>query len=259
MTTNTNKNSGIQSLYTGWRIIEAIKNSGRPLKFTEIQKITEINKSNLYKYIYSLLDLKLIYRNKGDGTYSLGSKLIEYGMAAVGQEDVIGRVEPYLLELNQESQCTALFVTWTTEGPIVARISAESRGLNIGAQIGTSLPLKSSSGKIFYTFMPSTTIFDWLTKEYNHLEEEDKTSLQQEREEIKKLGIAFSEEPLVTGVSSASCPIFNYKKDLLGAVTIVGFNRDVPTQADEEMSQKLIHTCKELSYAFGYENEIYQQ
>ncbi|MDA3129046.1 helix-turn-helix domain-containing protein [Aliibacillus thermotolerans] len=255
----TNKNSGIQSLYTGWKIIETIKNHGRPLKFTEIQKITNINKSNLYKYIHSLLELKLVYRNKADGTYSLGSKLVEYGMAAIGQEDVIARVEPYLLELNQESQCTALFVTWTQEGPIVARIAAESRGLNIGAQIGTSLPLRSSSGKIFYTFMPSNVIFDWLTKEYDHLKESERTALQNEREDIKKLQIAFAEEPLVPGVSSASVPIFNYKKDLLGALTLVGFTRDVPSQVDEAISQKLISTSEELSHGFGYENEVYQQ
>ncbi|WP_245804735.1 IclR family transcriptional regulator [Halobacillus hunanensis] len=250
---STSKNNGIQSLNTGINIIEVIKEEGRPLKFSEIQELTGITKSNLYKYLHTLTDLKMLYRNKTDGAYTLGSKLIEYGMAAIGQEDLIARISPYLRELNQKCQCTTLFASWTQDGPIVAKISSERKGLNIGAQIGTSLPLSSSSGKVFYTFLHPDITKDWAETNLEDLTTEEKNLLHQEKQFILDHEIAFAEEPLVPSVSSAAVPLFNYKKDLIGVLTIVGFKDYVPTQLDQPTSLEIIRIGKQISSSFGHE------
>lgn len=57
----------------------------------------------------TLTQLELLYRDKTTGMYHLGSKLIQYGMAAIGNEDITSRITPYLQEISHNTSCTVLF------------------------------------------------------------------------------------------------------------------------------------------------------
>ena len=99
---NLEKNTAmIGSLQIGLGIVDIIANQNQPLKFTEIQEITKITKSNLYKYLNTLIHLNILYKDKNSGAYSLGSKIISYGMAAIGQQDLIAKVTPFLQESSR--------------------------------------------------------------------------------------------------------------------------------------------------------------
>lgn len=243
-------NSTIQSLQIGVSIIDLLASQRTPLRFSDIQELTEITKSNLYKYLNTLTQLDLLYRDKTTGMYHLGSKLIQYGMAAIGNEDVTSRIAPFLQEISHHTSCTVLFSVWTYDGPITAKIWNSNQSLNIGAQLGTRLPPASSSGKVFTVFQDRSLTADWIEKEKNvslalHPE-------MNEYQSIQKHKIAFAKEPLVPSVSSMSIPIFNYNADLLGAITAVGFTENIPDHYDEPLS-KYLNTCfLEISNIFGY-------
>lgn len=243
----------IQSLQTGIQIIDLIAEQGHPLKFNEIQELSGITKSNLYKYLNTLTQLGLLYRDKKQNTYSLGSKLIEYGMAATGSKDLIGKVTPYLQDISRQTSLTALLAVWTHDGPVIANIWSANYGLNIGAQIGTNLPLLSSSGKIFATFKDMIYIKEWRLKELSKIPESLRKEFEEEQQEIAKNHFAYSKEPIVEQVSSFSVPIFDYNNDLLGALTIVGFTSLVPQSPDDEVSQYVLNCAKEISESFGYQ------
>ena len=86
-------NAMIQSLQVGMSIVDLISSKEQPLKFSEIQELTQITKSNLYKYLNTLTHLQLLHRDKKSGTYMLGSKIIEYGRSAIGHQDIISTVD----------------------------------------------------------------------------------------------------------------------------------------------------------------------
>jgi DNA-binding IclR family transcriptional regulator len=246
------KGTTIQSLEVGMSVIESIAKQGRPIKFSDIQELTQITKSNLYKYLNTFTQLGILYRNKDTGEYVLGSKLIEYGMAAVDQENVIDRISPFLHEINVKSSSTVLFSTWTQNGPMIVKDFNNNRGLNIGAQIGTFLPIRSATGKVFMTFMEEQKIRDWKEKEYKQIPPDKVSHLEVECESIRAKKIAFAREPLVPSVSSVSVPVLNYKKHLLGAVTVVGFSEFIPQNENNELSRYLLDISKEISGSFGY-------
>lgn len=246
------KGTTIQSLEVGMGIIESIAKQGRPLKFSDIQELTQITKSNLYKYLNTFTLLGILYRYKDTGEYVLGSKLIEYGMAAVDQENVIDRISPFLHEINVKSSSTVLFSSWTLNGPMVVKELNNNRGFNIGAQIGTILPIRSASGKVFMAFMDEQMIREWKEKEYRQISPEKVGQLEDEYRSIRELEISFAREPLVSSVSSVSIPILNYKKKLLGSITVVGFSEFIPQNENHELSHFLIDKCKEISGTFGY-------
>jgi DNA-binding IclR family transcriptional regulator len=246
------KGTTIQSLEVGMGIIESIAKQGRPIKFSDIQELTQITKSNLYKYLNTFTQLGILYRYKDTGEYILGSKLIEYGMAAVDQENVIDRITPFLYEINTKSSNTVLFSAWTQNGPIIVKDFNNNRGFNIGAQIGTFLPIRSATGKVFMAFMDEQKILEWKEKEFMQISSEKISQLEGECESVREKEIAFAREPLVSSVSSVSVPVLNYKKQLLGAVTVVGFSEFIPQNVNNELSRYLIDISKEISGSFGY-------
>ncbi|MCQ6280507.1 IclR family transcriptional regulator [Bacillus sp. EB600] len=247
------KGTTIQSLEIGMGILDFIAHQAKPCKFTEIQEYTQITKSNLYKYLNTFTHLGILYRDRESGSYVLGSKLIEYGMAAVDQENVLDRITPYLEELNSKTQSTVLFSIWTHSGPMVIKMLNVSQGFNIGAQIGTVLPPNSATGKIFMAFMDETIVRDWKEVERNRILPDQLQELEAEVSMIKEKEISFGLETLVPSASSISFPVLNYKKELLGAVTVVGFLNQIPTNEDGELSKSIIEISKVISKSFGYD------
>ena len=77
-------------------MINAIYEANRPLKLNEIQEKTKITKSNLYKYMNTLIQENLVFRDQHTGMYYLGTKLIQYGIRASQNLDKIEIITPYL-------------------------------------------------------------------------------------------------------------------------------------------------------------------
>ncbi|WP_134700823.1 IclR family transcriptional regulator [Ammoniphilus sp. YIM 78166] len=248
----TKNGTTIQSLQIGLSIVDIVAKQTRPLRMSDIQELTQITKSNLYKYLNTLTQLGLLYRDKEAGTYILGSKLIEYGMAAVGQENVIERITPYLQQISTKSNQTVLFTSWTPNGPMVVRIFNTGQGFNIGAQIGTLLPILSATGKIFAAFMEEGTIRVWKEQETQAWDENKKEKFKEECKWILEKGISFAREPLVSAVSSVAFPIRNYSGSLLGAAVVVGFTDSIPQDENQELSRYLVDISQEISASFGY-------
>ncbi|RLL46894.1 IclR family transcriptional regulator [Oceanobacillus piezotolerans] len=237
------KNDTIQSLRIGLSIIEVIAKEGRPLKVIEIQEKTQITKSNLYKYLNTLIQENFLFRDSETSMYHLGSKLIQYGFAAMGNQDILPIITPYLQSISVRTRSSVIFAVPTYNGPVIAKIWRSSQILNIGAELGTLLPPRSSSGKIFHAFSSKLMIDSWN-------KEKDLSLPENELEKIKKDKIAFANEPLISQISSVSIPILSFDKELIGIVTVVGFSTDIPSTPDSEFSQYLQEVQLEISGKF---------
>ena len=250
--TNAKSPAMIGSLQVGMGVLDIISSQTHPLKFTEIQELTQITKSNLYKYLNTLTHLDLLHKDKKTGAYTLGPKMIAYGMAAIGQQELVARVTPYLQESSRHTSLTTLLAVWTHSGPVIASICSTTTGLNIGAQIGTRLPILSSSGKIFSAFQSLSVAAEWKQSELQAIHNNQKEILEQEEKVIQSQMIAFAKEPLVPHVSSASVPILNYSNELMGCLTVVGFSEIVPKHIEDPTSQYLLQLSTDISNIFGY-------
>lgn len=250
-----NKSSTIGSLAIGVQIIDVVAHSEVPLKFSDIQEITGVTKSNLYKYLNTLTQMDLLYRDSKQGSYSLGYKFLEYGNAAMQNSDFINRLTPYFKEISKLTNMTALLATWVNDSPVITHIWNTNYGLNIGAQIGTKLPLLSAAGKIFAAYSNNNEIFQWIDQEQQKDIDFNVQDLQLELETIRTQKVAFSHEPLINHVSSCSFPILNYKKELVAAVAIVGFTEQIPKSNEDAVVQQVLKINKEMSRAYGYKGE----
>lgn len=248
-------NTTIGSLTLGIQIIDAVAQSDIPLKFSDIQEITGISKSNLYKYLNTLTQLDLLYREQKRGYFSLGYKFLEYGSSALQNADFVGRLTPYFKEISKITTMTTLLATWVNDGPIITNIWNSNYGLNIGAQVGTKLPLSSAAGKIFAAYANSLEFTNWIEQEQQTIEQFDIAKFQHELKQIRKDHFTYAHEPLVRHVSSIGFPILNYKNELVGAFSVVGFSEDVPSNFDANIIQQIISMSKEMSTIYGYKKK----
>ena len=241
----------IQSLLVGYELLELVAASEKPLKFNEIYEQTKMSKSNLHKYLHTLTSVGLLYRDRSNGLYTLGSKLVEYGMKAVNQENMMERVMPFLQEINQASKSTVLLTSWSQSRPIVVRLINSQEGLNIGAQLGTVLPVTSAAGKVFAAFLDDYLLEEWMAEQTERMSDEQRAALQHDIQSVRRTGIAFASEPLVPSISSIAIPMFNFESRLLGVIVVVGFSHMIASSIDDMMSQYLIKMRNEISQAFG--------
>jgi len=244
-------NTTIQALQIGMGILEVIAKHDKPLKFTEIADLTNISKSNLYKYLNTFIQLGILYRDHDMGTYELGSKLIEYGTIAANRENIVERITPYLREISKHSSCTVTYSIWTPNGPMIINIFTSFQGINIGAQIGSILPITSSAGKIFLAFHDPSIIQDWKEQEFKKLSPAEQQQLESEMEGIRKNEFGFAKEPIIASVSSVSFPILNFKKDLLGAAAVVGFSEQISNDEKDELNIQIKDISKKINDIFG--------
>lgn len=247
-----NKASTIGSLVHGINIIDVVAQSDTPLKFTEIQELTGISKSNLYKYLYTLTQMDLLYRDIKQGHYSLGYKFLEYGNAAMKSNDLASKLSPYFKEISNLTNMTTSLSVWLNETPVITNIWNTNYGLNIGAQIGTKLPLLSAAGKVHAAYAKTEEVYNWIEQEQAKNTNFPVDEFQNELKEIRESHVAFAKEPLTKHVSSMSLPILDYKNELIAAITIIGFSEQVPTDTSSEMVQQIIEMNNEMSRAFGY-------
>jgi DNA-binding IclR family transcriptional regulator len=243
------KGAGIQSLQIGLSIIDIVANHGQPLSFMDIFEKSKITKSNLYKYLHTLTATGFLYRDKYTGHYTLGSKIVEYGMASINRENILDRVTPYLQDLNNRSQETVIFSIWSNKGPMVVRIINSTKGiLNVGAQLGTLLPIHTTAGKLFAAFKNKTETETWLKEEIN---EEKYPFIVDELEKVRRERVAISVEPLAPSINSVGVPILNYNQEILGTITIAGFSDSLPLEKEHPIIQELIRIGGELSQSYG--------
>lgn len=252
MTSKEKKQPTIQSLKVGLNILEILGREKVPLKFMDIQNISKMTKSNLYKYLATLCEIGLVYRNPNTNTYSLGYKLVELGNVALGNTPIVEVSIPYLKEINEKTNLTALLAIPSEKGPLITYISSADYGINIGTQIGANLPLSSSTGVIFSTFENEESMKEWEKEELSKMTEEELTQFKEEQLQAKKIKFASKIEPLIQHVSSFSIPIFNFNRQLMGAITVVGYTELIPDTLESPISKTVIDIALQISKYYGY-------
>lgn len=240
------KYTTIQSLQTGLQLLELIIKQKKPLKFIEIQQLTEMTKSNLYKYLTTFTQLEYLNKDPITHTYSIGHKLIEVGTIVQNNTSIIEIANPYMAAFTKQTGLTALIALPTHEGPFIKKIWSVTYGINIGAQQGTILPLVSSTGLITAAFGQPSEINEWIQ---NNIVASEKKLLLAELTKAKKQGYISKSEPLVQHISSCSIPILNSEGILIAAITVVGY-KNIINESQQEIVERLQQVAKKLANLF---------
>lgn len=205
---------------------------------------------NLAERDYLLINEKKIY--------SLGPKLIHLG-ACTSEYLNINQIAKPILKKIVEKVNETIFLAIMSDKEVVYIDRVDSfRSMWTNVRIGSRKPLHCTAlGKAFLTFSnyeKSKEIINQINL-VPHTKNTitDKDMLIEELNKFKSLGYTVDDEELVEGMLCISVPIYDYKKDVVAALSVSGPKERI-LQNEEIIINSLLSASNEISMKIGFNN-----
>lgn len=246
----------LQSVVKAFSVIDALIERGEAGAAALAAQVGE-PRSSVYRILATLQQLGLVEAAPTRGHYRPGVGLIQLGGAVLTRFDERRLTLPVLERLRAETRETVhLCVRRGFHAVFIERLQGE-RVHTLAVKLGGVLPLHvGAAPKTLLAFEPESFWTDYFAQA--SLEPLTLVSLRSEEDvrarlhEIRRTGIALSDEDVVPGVATVGAPIFDHRGN---AVAALAFNL-LPEvlRAEPERNVELARAASaEASLAFGYD------
>ncbi|MEH6523080.1 IclR family transcriptional regulator [Sulfitobacter sp.] len=257
---------GIQSLVTGFEVIDFLVKAGKPVPLREIAKGTGLSPSKLQFYLVSLVEVRVVHQDAGTGHYGLGPYSLQLGIAGLQQFDIFEATRSRLDEFAERHGHTVFLGVWGNEGPtVVYRARGYRTGSLMELRLGSVLPvLRSALGQLFLAHLPDRITKANVARELDQgvamapLPEVPRTSedVTARCAEIRKQGISRCRGGLLSDHTGLSVPVFDYRGKIVAGITVMAPLADIDDETNSEVANELLIAAQEISVEAG-QNSIH--
>lgn len=247
----------IEALSRGLRILEAFSENHPSLTLVEIAKAVGLDKSTVFRFVYTLEELGYLERDPDSKRYRPGLKVLRLGFAALNSLDIVQLARPYLKALSEQTrEAINLAVRDRTEIVLVERISP-AQIVNINLHVGSRLPVHATSmGKIQLVDHTQSELRELLGEgPYKPLTPQTIDTLDKlvaDLETSRAQGYSLCDGELAVGVRSVAAPI----RDADGSI-VAGLNVSVSSarvsreELEERLADVVVEAARRISAALG--------
>nr|WP_288250625.1 IclR family transcriptional regulator [uncultured Pseudomonas sp.] len=242
----------VRSAEVGTDILKALAELSPSTSLSRLAEHVQMPASKVHRYLQALIASGFAEQNAATNHYGLGREALRVGMAALGSIDVLKVAALPLSQLRDELNESCFIAVWGNQGATVVSIEPAVRAVTVVTQIGSVLPLlTSSTGLVFAAHLPERETVDLMARELTQLKQRP-DDYQQVLAGIRERGLHHIHGLLMPGVDALSAPIFNAMGQIAAVMTVVG-----PTsmfQADEQgpAAQRLLAVTRETSWRMGH-------
>jgi IclR family pca regulon transcriptional regulator len=247
----------IEALGRGLHILEAFTEQAPSLSLTEISSKVGLDKSTVFRFVYTLEKLGYLARDPDTKRYRPGLKVLRLGFASINSLDLRQIAQPYLKALAaQTGETTNMTVRDGAEVVYIAR-NKTRQIININLQVGSRLP-------VYCTSMGKAQLIDRSRVELHRLlgagpypvmGPNTITTLDDlvaELDRVRQQGYAINDEELAAGLRSAAAPIRNAEGEIVGAINVSVPSARVSRQELEARLAPLVRSAAlEICQALG--------
>jgi IclR family transcriptional regulator, KDG regulon repressor len=245
-----------QSIHRAIDILDSFSERQPEVGVREIARKLNLHPSTVGRILMTLTSLEILTQDKITHRYKMGSKVLKWGAVYMGNLDLQSEARPYMEELRQKTNETvSLYVPSGNERVLIERLDS-THFIRIVAHVGQRMPLYAgASGKVFLSFLAS----DRREEVLENMRIEPLTSrtiidpkqLRKELDVIRKCGYAVCHGERVEGASSVSAPIFNFRNQVIGAISISGPTSRFSKEKVNEIFGPLVAATSQISRAMG--------
>jgi DNA-binding IclR family transcriptional regulator len=227
---------GIQSVEVGYRLLNALQLSKRPLTLTALSEATGMTPSKCHGYLSSFLRVGLIVQKESGGLYDLGPSALRLGLTALERVDALQEARAAMSQLRDDLQETIVLSVWGNHGPTVVYKQEGSRWSPLSVRVGVVLPVLSATGMVLLSGSKRDAIDGLLRKEWDAAPSDSpwKASsvkeLHQLIESIRVNHIVKGRGNIFPGYSGICSPIYDHEGAVCAALMAMGpvpqFDRD---------------------------------
>lgn len=247
-----NDKQKVRSAEVGTDILKALAELSPSTSLSRLAEHVDMPASKVHRYLQALISSGFAEQDPATNHYGLGREALRVGMAALGSIDVLKVAALPLSQLRDELNESCFIAVWGNQGATVVSIEPAVRAVTVVTQIGSVLPLLSSStGLVFAAHLPA--------RETVELQAHELAALNQTAEhytpllaQIRERGLHHVHGLLMPGVDALSAPVFNAMGQIAAVMTVVG-----PTSifhADEHgpAAKRLLAAAQATSWRMGH-------
>jgi DNA-binding IclR family transcriptional regulator len=238
-------------------ILEAAAQREGGMSNAEFSRKLKIPKSSASYILRTLEQHGYLRRDRDDGRYRLGMKVLNLSRAALGGIDVREVALPTMRHLVDRIHITThLAILDHGEAVYVEKVEASSF-IKINTWIGRRMEVHSTAvGKSLLAYLDAKERDAILHKRgLKKLTTHTITTLPRllhELERVRQLGYAVDDEENSLGARCVGAPIFNGEGQVEAAIASTGTINDVPRDAVPHLADMVKEAARRISHQIGY-------
>jgi len=247
---------GTRILEKGLKLFEELAQSAEGKTAAELANLIEVHKSNVYRYLNTLLDSGYI-KSDGNGRYHLSSKVLELGSQMLRRMPVREVARPFLIELSSNAHKTVhLCVLDGYEVVYIDKVESY-KTLPMISRIGSRAPAYCTAvGKVLLSHLLKDQLIS-LLHGYPLKKQTDRTitdplQLLQELKITAERGYAIDDEENEQGVMCVAAPVREQAENVIVAISATGLKRDFEGERFDKIVEAVVTTANKVSKRLGY-------
>lgn len=236
-------------------LIDAFMQPPHQFGLTELSKATRQSKNQTFRLLQTLADENVVVMDPNTKRYTLGYRVLEWGVMAHKGSPLAVAASPVLDRLVEDVGET---IVLTARGSDLACICVDKResgthALQITARVGRRIPFHAGAGsKCILAFSSPEFIREYLDaasplERYTERTITDPGKLLEELELIRHQGFSISDEDIDLGACSISAPITDHTGAVVAAISIASPKTRFSEEDIEMRKMAVQDTAKEIS------------
>jgi len=253
-----NENYIVSSLVKGLQILSTFTVTRPVLKASDIVETTGFDQATVFRFLYTLEKMGYLVREEDTKRYHQGVRMLTLSLPARMGNPVREVAIPSMFELSKTVNEVVTLAVLDGVDIVTIAIAEIPEKIMFSTPIGHRSPAYCTSpGKVLLAFQPVET-WDRLIARieftaYTQNTIVDPRLFREELSTIRQQGYAIQDGELIANLGSMAAPVYDYHKDVVGAISISGLSMHVlHDENTASFISELIRSAQKISLELGH-------
>ena len=248
--------SGTQSIDRALMLLQMFDDERAEWKLSQLAKETALNRTTVYRILSALERERFLAYDSEKESYRLGSAMIVLGARALRANSLRTVAHPELVRLAKLTGEMASLEVLEGENTLILDEVKGEKQKRMNTSIGNVWPAHATStGRILLSNIPKKQrwkTFSFPLEAVTPVTTTDKETLDKLLMRCREEGFAVVVDELEVGSTECAVPVYNYKKEVIGALSVCGPTIRLQEGDIRDIIELLRESCLTISQQMGF-------